>query len=929
MGLPLVGRAADVAAIRAVIDAALDGRTAAAVCIVEAPPGLGKTALLDTIVATVEPSVRVVACRPTASESEFAGTTLERLLHDIDLDLGIGSGSGIGSGADPGGGDPGGGGIDPVHRTALRRVVQPDAVDSADEIDARTVGQALLALVPTLADRCLLVVDDAHWADRASATALAYAIRRLDRPGAAVLLARRPDERATALDELDHLDGRTHLIRLEPLGASSVDDLVARVAPQLSARRRRRIVHAAAGSPLFAIELARSAPVEDDLDDAMPLPPSIGASIAARLAELDDATLDALRLVALSRTPTRALVRRLGVESHVDAAERAGWLRTGIGTIDFVHPLHAAAVLDRSAPGERRAAHRRLASATDHAVDRMRHLARAADDVDPATAAELARAADDASVAGLVEQAAELALFAVRLTPSGDPPWPDRVIAAARLAFRCGESDLARRLFDELDAATIDTRQRVRHLVARLKLEFSVSEVAARDTGLRALALCESDAERVEVHALLSRASYEDFAEAARHATAAHQLSLGLDLDDDTRLSLMVGRATAQLMIGQGLDHDLFAEALRLEGGRFEFAHESVEGTYAALLKVTDDLDEGRARLLALLDRDDEGARPYVLSHLPQLEVLAGNWDLAEDYANQHLDAALRTGQHEQEAQARNNVAYVDLHRGDLDGARQIALALREQGRDEHSAWTERSAEGLLGLVAIAAGDAPGAVEHLERWEELGAAMHLWEPGYRRLRGDLVEALVACGRVDEARRHAEEMTEDAARLGRASLRGIARRVTALVAAADGERDTSITAAHEAVETLAATPMVLEHARALLTCGQIHRRFKEKAAARQALGEALAVFERLGAEPLAARARLDLDRVGLRTTSSTALTETERRVADLAATGRTVRQVADELFISPKTVEANLTRVYRKLAITGRVELATWVARQTT
>jgi DNA-binding CsgD family transcriptional regulator len=169
------------------------------------------------------------------------------------------------------------------------------------------------------------------------------------------------------------------------------------------------------------------------------------------------------------------------------------------------------------------------------------------------------------------------------------------------------------------------------------------------------------------------------------------------------------------------------------------------------------------------------------------------------------------------------------------------------------------------------------------------------------------------------------MHEIAVRLGRSTSIAAALRSRALVEAARGERGRAVADAREAVDRYAASPLVVDHARALLTLGQVHRRFKEKAAARDALQSALEIFERLGAERFARRARQDLARIGLRPPAGSGLTETERRVAELAGTGKTVRQVADELFVSPKTVEANLTRVYRKLGISGRAELATWLA----
>ena len=271
------------------------------------------------------------------------------------------------------------------------------------------------------------------------------------------------------------------------------------------------------------------------------------------------------------------------------------------------------------------------------------------------------------------------------------------------------------------------------------------------------------------------------------------------------------------------------------------------------------------------------------------------------------------------------NLALLDVHRGEVADAAALAEEVRAAGRDAGDVWTERNGLGLLGLVAMAEGDAPRAVAMLGRWHELAEQMALREPGYCRMQSDYVEALVATGAIDTADYYAAFMMANAQRLARPSLLAGAQRAAGLVAAARGEREAAVALASAAVDGFAATALVFEHARAQLTLGQIHRRFKEKAVARQALESALATFARLGAERLAERTRQDLARIGTRTTHVTSLTETELRVARLAAKGRTVRQVGDELFISPKTVEANLTRVYRKLGLSGRAELATWAA----
>lgn len=286
----------------------------------------------------------------------------------------------------------------------------------------------------------------------------------------------------------------------------------------------------------------------------------------------------------------------------------------------------------------------------------------------------------------------------------------------------------------------------------------------------------------------------------------------------------LVASAVTRFMSGEGLDRAMWAKAIELEQGIPVFAGDSAFGSFAALLKMVDEPDEARAMFLTLLaDNEDEGSLPYALSHLPQLELWTGNWDAAEEYAARHLEAATRTGQHDQVSQAMTNLAMIDTFRGDVDGAALMAEELVETGRENDDLWTERAGLGQLGLIALANGDGERAVELLERWHDLAEQMGLREPGYCRLRADYVEALVSTGRIDMADEYAQMMQSEAERLDRPTLLATACRVRALVAAARDERVEAVALATEAVERSAATPLVIDHARAMLTLGQIHRR----------------------------------------------------------------------------------------------------------
>ena len=187
---------------------------------------------------------------------------------------------------------------------------------------------------------------------------------------------------------------------------------------------------------------------------------------------------------------------------------------------------------------------------------------------------------------------------------------------------------------------------------------------------------------------------------------------------------------------------------------------------------------------------------------------------------------------------------------------------------------------------------------------------------------DLAEALVLTGDLDAARDVQAELEARGRELGRAWAIATGLRCRGLIEAADGRPEWALAALREALEWHEAVPQPFDRARTLLALGTVQRRAKQRAEARTTLESALAVFEELGAALWAERARAEIARLGgRRARDRDELTETERRIAELAADGRSNREIAGELFVSERTVEANLTRAYRKLGVRSRTELA--------
>jgi DNA-binding CsgD family transcriptional regulator len=225
----------------------------------------------------------------------------------------------------------------------------------------------------------------------------------------------------------------------------------------------------------------------------------------------------------------------------------------------------------------------------------------------------------------------------------------------------------------------------------------------------------------------------------------------------------------------------------------------------------------------------------------------------------------------------------------------------------------------------LSEGDPATAIEHLDEWDSMLRAMHFREPGYSRSHLDRLCALVGVGRSDDASTFAAELRLQAQATGRASAAAVALTGEALVAAHSDRLDDAQRMCDEALAWYATSPLRFDRARTLLLAGQVHRRAKSKARARDAMLEARREFTTFGAIAWASITSDELARVNVRPRASNHLTETERQVAVLAAAGLTNREVAARCFLAVKTVEANLARVYRKLGIRSRAELGARMA----
>ncbi|MGH2658867.1 MAG: LuxR C-terminal-related transcriptional regulator, partial [Actinomycetota bacterium] len=412
-----------------------------------------------------------------------------------------------------------------------------------------------------------------------------------------------------------------------------------------------------------------------------------------------------------------------------------------------------------------------------------------------------------------------------------------------------------------------------------------------------------------------------------RHARAA------LDLAEAVREPRVLAEAYqaypfVHFLLGRGLDLDMLDRGIALERYMAEgFLPHVRRPTFvlAQLLKYSDRLDAARETFHMLLagaaERGDESPIAAFRYHLAELVCRAGNWQAALEHARESMVAAQQTAMGFYQPMALFAQGLVEAHLGRVDAAEvaaQEGLRLTEAAGEVLTMVLNLS---VLGFVGLSRGNQAEAHRYLARALELKEAMGVREPAYFRIVPDDVEALVALGRLDEAAALLVPFEEKGRQLDRAWALATAARCRALLSAARGDLSLALAAVDEALREHDRLTLPFELGRTLLVKGAVERRAKQKREARDTLTRALQVFDGLGAPLWAEKARAELARIGGRAPAPLALTPTEGRVAELVAAGSTNREVADTLFLSVHTVEANLKRIYRKLGIRSRTELA--------
>lgn len=916
----VVGRDREIAAMEDLLGS---GEPGASGLLVEGEAGMGKTVLWQAGVASATArDLTLLRCRPAESEAKLAFAALSDLLAPL---------------ADA---------VDDLpepQRIALDAALLRSGTRSAAH-DRRAVGAAVQTLLRRHAAKRTLVlaIDDLQWVDRASSSALLFALRRLHDEPVRVLAAIRignGDAPPPPLDLDEAMPGLIDRIRLGPLNLGALHfvtvDGLGRALPRPTLRR---VAQASGGNPLFALELARAlreADARPGPGEPLAVPGTLAALLRGRIRKLSARAREVVLAAASANASLALLERALGsdVEAALDEAERAGVVAFEGERIVFTHPLLASVAYQSASVRQRQHVYRQLARATTEPEEQARYLALAATEPDEHVAARLERAAHAANGRGAPEVAAELSELAHRLTPAGEAAAAARLVDQVEFLFRAADTTRAEQVMADLLARLPPGPLRAR------ALELHARMLYVAGTAAEAAAACEEalpsvgdDTElRARILATLAAVSWDDFTNARGHAQGALEL-LGQVPDPDP---LVLGHALAtyvagEVYAGNGLPAAAVEQALELE--RLAPAPH-VSDRFSACLgvwhKYEGDFVQAREWLertyRAVVEEGDDASLPYVIGHLPQLELWTGNWPEAERRAREHLALAEATAQPDQRRQALFNLAYVHAHMGLAEQGRSEAEELLRDAERLDDVWSTANALAALGLLDLSLGDPHAAVAHLQAFLDARERIGSTEP--QRPFADLAEALLETGDIDAAERVATVLEERARAAKRVPLVAVAAYAQGLVAAARGDLDAASAALAEALAVHERVPVPFDLARTLIASGKVHRRRGERRLARDDLVRAREMFEELGSPLWAARADAELRRVPIRRGRGAGLTPTERQVAERAAVGMTSAQIGQAMFMSARTVEANLARIYRTLGIRSRAELGARMAQE--
>ncbi len=914
----VVGRERELAAIHGFIDAPPDGPAA---LLLEGEAGIGKTTLWQAAVQAARVhGQRVLDAAPAEAERDLPFSALGDLLGGVTdgvIDR-----------------------LPPPQARALKVALLLDD-DGSRSPDRRAVGLAVLSAMRLLSveGALLLAIDDARWIDAASGDVLRYALRRLRSEPIRLLLLSRGTGRSTDYAELDAALPVTSVrtLSVEAISVGAIGRLMRlRLEAQFSRPDIARLHRLSGGNPFYALELGRA--LRDGsltLQPGARLPAGVEQLVSARIEALPTASRDALAAAAAVAEPTVTLLEAVigkRARTTLRSALDAEVIVLDGDAIRFVHPLLATAAYGSVSATRARQLHAALAGAVGSADERARHLALSSDEPDEAIAAVLEEAAQRTRARGAPGMAAEMLDDAYGLTP--DSLREQRIrrrVQAAEYHLEAGDTTRARRELEQLLELVPSGPQRAEVLVnlARTFLTLNVGPQRAEQLFMEAGDHAGTDPRiQVRVEGGLAWCAHNrgDLRRADAHARAAVKLAEQLD-DPPVIATALASFSFIEFLMGRGYRAADMRRALEQEArtdhfiaylDRPSWINGMLQGWCGNLEQAISDLVLARG---VAEEHGNANALPSLASQLARMSQRAGRMTEADAYADESQDSALETGQDEERQFSLAARALVDAHLGRVEAAKRgidEGLSLSAMG----SAPARFEFLAIRGFLELSLGDPVAAMTSFKSLMGEVAAAGFNDPGPPfRHQGDAAEALVELGRLDEAQALVDWLDERGRSLDRPWATATAARCRALVQAASGDPLAAMDTIELAEVEQLRVGEPFELGRTLLAKGAIARRARRRRVARESIDAALQIFEELGAPLWVARAHAERDRIGGQRPSGDALTTGEQRIAAVIAEGLTNREAAARLFITEHTVEAALVRVYAKLGVRSRTELA--------
>jgi DNA-binding CsgD family transcriptional regulator len=902
----LIGREVEMAELRKFVGFGDIGST---LLVLEGDAGIGKTTLwTESVHEAQRANVATQVCRPSQGEVVFSFSAITDLLAGLDDEVLVAL---------------------PVPQRHALEAAGLRRQGRRGSTSSHVVAAGFLSVLRILGSaRSVLVgIDDLQWVDSDSWTVLDYSLRRITRQdNVRFLLSRRTDDETPANLFRSDAEQPARRIVLGPMSFGAIERLIVdQLGHPLRRHVARHVYEMSEGNPLFALELAAAVDTNRGLElfenaADLALTPTLISLLQDRLSRIDSDVESAVLAVAVAPVSREETVRAvLQSREGLDDALSAGLIVREGDRLRLSHPLLGSAIRARASVAERRELHLRPSRIADDQEQRARHMAQALSPPNSRVAEQLLEASSLATARGASIAAAELSELAWHFTTFNDGAvWIARLFRTIELLCRAGlDAHGAELLTSEI--AHLDDEAAVARATwwfSRLQtdappLESLDEALLGADATTRAEILADKAFTAVVGNVENLPAAIQWVTEAAELARAARDIRL--------EVTCVTTMAWMNALLGQDVEELLSsvdsAAALTLS------SHDHPDRVRALRALWRGELDTARSLVVQWENRaresDESWSEAIFILHRFEVEQRAGDWLEAQRALERFEKAALTFSDPARVAVNRCR-AVLAAARGDTDALDVATTAVMNVGHDG-SRWQQLEALRARGLGRLVSGEHVAAAKDLTTVADFVENAGIREPGAFPVGADLVEALVGARRLEAARSTLAHFESVAMEQAHPWALAAAARARGLVLTQEGRTTEAMENLQDAIERHGRLGHVFDLARSQLALGPLLRQARRIADAREILEAAANTFGRMGSTVLESRACHELARLGGRR-KSVGLTPTEERVADQVTKGLSNQDIANNLFITVNTVEAHLTRIYRKLGIHSRAQL---------